>query len=169
MANLASDHSAGFEPVLTITAGHLLQANINANVFYEQIDASNLGFFGTRSVVSWSGSGNATVTPRKTARFELNATYRSARVTPQGDARPSFGLNVGARQTLFASRLALTLAVTDLLKTQIQESRLDVADVRQLVTNRRDSRIVYAGFTWHYGSSQEKQDKDTPIKYDDQP
>ncbi len=167
MANLASDRSAGFEPVVTLSLGRVLQANLNANVFYEQIDASNLGFAGRKSVVSWSGTGNVNVTAWPATAFEANANYRSARLTPQGEARPSFVLNVGARQDLYRGRISLTLAVSDLLKTQRQETELDVAGIRQRVTTRRDSQIVYAGLTYHYGRPEKKKDK--PLQYEDQP
>jgi hypothetical protein len=100
--------------------------------------------------------------------FESSATYRSARLTPQGHARPSFGLNVGARQNLLGDRFSLTLAVSDLLKTQRQETELDVAGIQQHVLTRRDSRIVYAGLTYHYGRP-EKKNKDKPLQYEDQP
>ena len=66
-----------------------------------RIDASNLGYTGTRSVVSWSGTGNVNLTPWKATMFERNSNYRSTRLTPQGDARPSFVLNVGARRNLY--------------------------------------------------------------------
>ena len=168
MANVASDRSVGIEPVVTVSAGRMLQANLNANVFHEQIDASNLGYAGTRSVTSWSGNGNISVTPRPATMFELSATYRSARLTPQGDARPSFGLNAGARQNLYGDRISLTLAVSDLLKTQRQETELDVAGTRQHVLTWRDSLIVYAGLTYHYGRP-EKKAKDKPLQYEDQP
>jgi outer membrane receptor protein involved in Fe transport len=169
MENLGRDRAAGFEPVVTLTGGRWLQANLDANVFDEQIDASNLGFHGTRSVVSWSGTGNATFTPGTRTALELNATYRSVRLTPQGSARPSFGLNLGARRTCWGERLSLTLAVTDLLRTQVQGTSLDVDDVRQRVTNHRDARVAYLGATWHFGRTEPKKDKDHAIEYEDQP
>jgi outer membrane receptor protein involved in Fe transport len=169
MANLARDRSAGLEPVVTFTGGRWLQANLNANVFYEQIDASNLGFTGMRSVVSWSGTGNTTFTPGTRTTLELNATYRSVRLTPQGSSRPSFVLNLGARRACWGDRLSITLAVSDLLKTQVQETDLDVDDVHQRVTNHRDARVAYLGATWHYGRTEPKKDKDHPIEYEDQP
>src|SRR5437773_1120222 len=57
---------------------------------------------------------------------EGSANYRSARLTPQSDAHPSFVLNVGARQNLYGERISLTMAVSDLLKTQRQETELNV-------------------------------------------
>ena len=169
MANLASDRSAGLEPVLTMSLGRSLQANLNGNVFYDQIDASNIGYAGKKSVVSWSGTFNVTVAPWTATMFELSSNYRSARLTPQGDSRPSFILNVGARQNLYRDQFSLTFAVTDLLKTQRQETRLNVAGIQQRVLNRRDSQIVYAGLTYHYGRPEKDDKKDKPIQYEDQP
>ena len=167
--NLASDRSAGLEPVLTLSVGRTLQANLNGNVFYDQIDASNIGFAGRKSVVSWSGTFNATVTPLSATMIELSSNYQSARLTPQGNARPSFVLNMGARQNLYGERVSLTIAVSDLLKTQRRETQLDVSGIQQLVTNRRDSRIFYAGLTYHYGRPEKNDKKEKPFQYEDQP
>ncbi len=169
MANLASDQSAGFEPVLTLSVGRALQVNLNGNVFHEQIDASNIGYAGKKSVDSWSGTLNVTATPWTATMFELSSNYRSARLTPQGTSRPSFVLNMGARQNLLHDRVSLTLAVSDLLKTQRQETELDIAGIRQRVTTRRDAQIVYAGLTYHYGRPAKDDKKDKPIQYEDQP
>ena len=65
---------------------------------------------------------------------------------------------------LFRERISLTLAVSDLLKTQKQETQLDVSGIRQRVTNRRDAQIVYAGLTYHYGRPA-KQDKKDCLLY----
>ena len=167
--NLASDRSAGIEPVVTFSAGRAVQANLNGNVFYEQIDASNLGYAGTRSVVSWSGTLNFTVTPRPSTMVELGSNWRSARLSPQGTSRPSYVVNLGARQNLLRDRLSLTAAISDLFKTQKQDTRLDVAGIRQHVTRRRDWQIVYVGATWHYGRPAKQDKKDKPIQYEDQP
>lgn len=168
MANLASDRSAGLEPVLTMSVGRTLQASLNGNVFYDQIDASNLGYSGKKSVVSWSGNFNVTVTPWTATMFELSSNYRSARLTPQGESRPSFVLNAGARQNLLRDRISLTFAISDLLKTQRQDTQLDVAGIQQRVTNRRDSQIVYAGVTYHYGRPAKGNKKDKSIQFEDQ-
>lgn len=167
-ANLATDQSVGFEPVLTFSLGGKLEANLNGNVFYEQIDASNIGYAGKKSVGSWSGTFNVNFSPGKTTKIEVSSNHRSARLTPQGDSRPSFVLNLGARQNFYRDQFSLTFAVSDLLKTQKQDTQLDVTGIQQRVTNRRDSQIFYAGLTYHYGRK-EKKDKEKPIQYEDQP
>ncbi len=168
MVNLASDQSAGFEPVVTMSFGRLLQGNVNANIFHEQIDASNLGYSDKKSVTSWSGTSTMNLTPWPATMFEATANYRSARLTPQGQGRPSFVLNVGARQNFGGDRFSLTLAASDLLKTQRQETELDVAGIQQHVQTRRDSQIFYAGLTYHYGRA-EKKPKDKGLQFEDAP
>ncbi len=171
-ANLASDQSAGFEPVLTVSVGRVLQGNLNANVFYDQIDASNIGYGSRKSVVSWSGACNVNLTPWTATTLQLSSNYRSTVLTPQGNSRPSFVLNLGAKQNLVRDQVSLTLTVSDLFKTQRQDTQLDVSGIRQRVTNRRDSRIVYAGVIYHYGRTEKKdkdKDKDKPFQYEDQP
>ncbi len=166
--NLAHDRSAGLEPVVTATIGDLVNANLNANVFYEQIDASNLGYTGKKSVVSWSGTCNVNVTPGRSTMLQLNSNYRSTRLTPQGNYRPSFGLNVGVRQDVFEENISLTLAISDLLKTQRQESELDVGGTHQHVVTRRDSQIFYLGVTYHFGRPQKNgKGKEKGIQYEE--
>ena len=101
--------------------------------------------------------------------FELNSNYRSARLTPQGGSHPSFVLNMGARQNLLNDRVSFTVSVSDLLKTQKQDTQLDVTGIQQRVTRRRDSQIVYVGLTYHYGRPGKKDKKDGAIPYEDQP
>jgi hypothetical protein len=75
---------------------------------------------------------------------------------------------MGGSQHLIHDRDSLTLAVTDLLKTPRQETDLDVAGIHQHVTTRRDSQIVYAGMTYHFGRP-EKKAKDKPLQFEEQP
>ena len=132
----------------------------------DEIDATNVGYAGKKSLVSWSGTANVTLTPRAGSMFELSSSYRPARLSPQGDGRPSFVLNTGLRQNLLRDRVSLTVAISDLFKTQKQDTRLDVAGIQQRVARRRDARIVYLGLAYHYGRAGKK---DKAILYEDQP
>ena len=104
------------------------------------------------------------VSPWRRTIFEVNPLWKSPKLTPQGTQRSSFVLNAGARQSLLGDRLSLTLAVSDLLKTQRQDTNLDVGGIRQVLTNRRDGRIVYVGLGYHFGIAEKHKDKS--IEYD---
>jgi len=167
MKNLASDQAGGVEAVATASLGDFLKTNLNGNAFYEQIDASNIGYSSKKSIVSFSGTLNVNFNPTKTTMFQINSNFRSARLTPQGNARPSWGLNAGVRQDIFKEKVSLTLTVSDVFKTQRQDLRLDVAGMKQHVTYRRDARLAYFGISYHFGRV-EKKAKEKPLQYDDQ-
>ena len=163
--NLSSDQSAGFEFVVAGNVGNVFTANISANAFYEQIDASNLGFGNNKSTVSWSGTLNASVNLAKTTMLQINSNYRSTRLTPQGENRPSYVLNMGLRQDLFDEKFSLILTVSDLLNTLKRKTELNTPWLNQNVVGTRDSRIVYFGLTYHFGTPTKKS-KDKSMQYD---
>jgi outer membrane receptor protein involved in Fe transport len=163
--NLSSDQSAGLEFVVAGNAGNLFTANLSANAFYEQIDASNLGFGSNKSTVSWSGTLNASVNVTKTTMVQINSNYRSTRLTPQGENQPSFVLNLGLRQDLLDEKISLIMTVSDLLNTLKRKTDLNTPWLTENAVSTRDSRIVYLGLTYHFGSPSKKS-KDKSLQYD---
>jgi outer membrane receptor protein involved in Fe transport len=164
--NLSSDRSTGFETIVSASAGRFLTGNLNANVFYNRIDASNIGYGREKSIVSWSGTLSLNVNPARTTMLQINSNYRSARLTPQGEYYPSVVFNLGIRQDLFMERVSLILTASDVFKSQRQEMKLNIPGLNQHVTNKRDSRVIYLGMTWHFGKP-EKKSKEKTLQYDD--
>jgi outer membrane receptor protein involved in Fe transport len=165
MENLASDESAGFEMVVSGNVGNTFSANLSANAFYEQIDASNLGFSGTKSTATWSGSLNCNVNLATATMVQMNSNYRSSRLTPQGEFKSSFVMNLGMRQDLFNDKLSLVLTVSDIWKTLKRETNLDTPWLVQNIINSRDTRIIYFGITYHFGTLAKKS-KEKSLQYD---
>ena len=143
--NLASDQSAGFEMVFSGNIGNTFSANLGSNVFYEQIDATNLGFSGTKSAVSWSGNLNCNLNLATATMFQLNTNYRSLRLTPQGEFKPSFVMNLGVRQDFFDDKFSLVLTFSDILKTLKREINLDTPLLLENTITNRDTQIIYIG------------------------
>jgi hypothetical protein len=163
--NLSSDKSAGLEMVLAGNVGNLFTANVSANAFYEQIDASNLGFGSSKSTVTWSGTLSGNVNLSKATMIQINSNYRSSRLTPQGENRPSFVMNLGFRQDLFDDKVSLILTISDLLKTMNRKTDLNTSWLTQNVVSNRDSRIVYFGLTYRFGTPAKKS-KEKELQYD---
>jgi hypothetical protein len=97
--------------------------------------------------------------------IQVNTNYRSTRLTPQGENRPSFVLNMGLRQDLFEEKVSLILTVSDVLKTLNRKTDLNTPWLTQNVVSSRDSRIVYFGLTYHFGTPAKKS-KDKSLQYD---
>ncbi len=158
--NLSNDKSTGLELIFSAKAGKFLTANLSSNFFYNQIDASNLGYSATKSIVSMSTNFNATATLTKTTMWQVSCNYRSARLTPQGKAFPTFVLNSGLRQDFFKKKVTLTLTVSDLFKSLKQKTELNSLYLKQVSVGRRDARIFYAGISYRFGKVIKKQSEE---------
>ena len=164
--NLASDQSLGIEVILSGNVGDVLTSHASANVFFNQIDASNLGYSGNKSTTSWSGAVTMNLNATKSSMVQMNASFNSRRLTAQGENLPSYVVNLGLRQELLDGKLALVLTVADVFKTLKRASELTTPVLNQKVINARDSRIVYFGFTYYFGSAGKKS-KEESLKFDD--
>jgi hypothetical protein len=107
-------------------------------------------------------SGNLT----KSTLLQLSTNYRSSRLTPQGEYKPSFVLNIGLRQELLEDKLSAILTISDVFKTLNRKMELDIPSLNQNVVSNRDTRIAYFGLTYYFGKPEKKQ-KEKSLQYDD--
>ncbi|MCX6175252.1 MAG: TonB-dependent receptor [Ignavibacteriales bacterium] len=163
--NLSSDQSAGLEVVFSGGYGNFITTNLSGNAFYEKIDASNLGFSNNKSTITYSGNMSCNANLTATTMLQINSNYRSARLTPQGEFKPSFVVNLGIRQDLFDDKLSVVFTISDIFKTFNREMNLDTSWMKQNTINSRDSRIMYLGVTYHLGKPSKKA-KEKTIQYD---
>ncbi len=164
--NLSSDQSGGVEVVGSFGVADRIDTHVNASVYIDQINASNLGFGHKTAITTWSAAGTSAVNFGPATRIQLNATCNSSRQTPQGRYSPSFVLNVGVRQNLWGDRCLVVLTVTDVLKTLRRQLVLDTPALRETVVNRRDSRIAYLGVTFRFGAESKKA-KEEPMRFEE--
>lgn len=166
--NLSNDQSAGLELIVNARAGNFFSANLSSNFFYNQIDASDLGFINKKTILSMSTNFNSTFTITKTTMLQLSSNYRSARLTPQGKSFGSFVLNTGLKQDLFKKKVSATLTISDLFKTQRQRTELNIPGLQQLSTGKRDARIIFLGISYRFGKTAKKPtDENEKLQFDD--
>ncbi len=165
-ANLANDRSAGLELVVTAGKGGVFSLNASGNAFYNVIDASNLGYSSTRSVVSWRGSLTANLRFFSSTMVQVNGNIRSSFLTPQGTSVPSGAVNIGVRQDFWDRRLSLVLTVADLFRTVRRELQIDTPVLTQRAVGTRDSRVVMVSCTFRFGTRQDEKEDET-LRYDD--
>lgn len=166
-ANLSKNSSGGLELAATVSPWSKLSLNASGDVFYNQIDASNLGYASNKSAVACAGKVSADYKASKSTTIQLNANYSAKRLTPQGYRLPIFVANIGLRHDLKNRNLSFVFTISDLFNTLSEETRLDTPVLRDDSTHRRASRIFYAGFIYTFGSSKKKQKNDA-LQYDNQ-
>ena len=162
--NLNFDQSGGLEFVISGSVSNFLSTQLSLNGFYNQIDASNLGYNVKSSAYSWSGTLSFNFNVFKTTMMQINSNYRSLRLTPQGEIGPSYAVNFGLRQDLFNERVSLILTVSNIFNTLKQNTTLNTPDLNDYSTRQRDGQIIYVGVTYHFGKSEKKKEK---MEYDD--
>ena len=154
--NLSSDQSGGFELVVTGNLWNILSINSSTDAFYEEIDASNLGYGEKKSTVTWSGNLNCNVNIAKGTVFQVNSNYRSRQLTPQGENFASFVTNVGVRQDLSDEKISLIATVSDVFRTLNRKTEWDTPALSQTSFSSRDSRVFFLGLTYHFGGPPKK-------------
>lgn len=162
--NMHSSSSAGLELIVGHT-GKVATVNLNSNIFYNKIDATDLGYGANKSSYSWYTALNTNFTVSKNWLMQLNAHYTGKRITPQGHILPSYYVNAGTRYDLFKKKASLLLTVSDVFNTSKTIKKIDTLELKQRDKTKRTSRVVYLGFVYHFGKAQKKS-KASDLKYD---
>ncbi len=163
--NLANDQSAGMELIVSADVKKMISLNFSANAFYYVIDASNLGYSSKKSTLSWNAKLAANFHLWEANLVQLNAYYRSARLTPQGETRPLILFNLGVRQRLFHNKAALTLTVSDVFNSLKWTRTIDTPVLYEKAVSKRNSQIIYLGFSYRFGTNGEHEKE--KLEFDD--
>ncbi|MBB2151624.1 TonB-dependent receptor domain-containing protein [Pedobacter gandavensis] len=155
--NLANDRAMGADVVLSGNINSKLNLSLTPNIFYNQIDASNLGYSNKKSTITWSANFNTGYLISNTLSFQLNSIYKSSRLSPQGKFLPSFVMNAALRKDIFTKKGSIYLAGSDLFKTQRQEVDLQGPYLVQHVKTSSNSRMIYLGLSYNFGSTPKKK------------
>lgn len=165
MDNLSTSDALGLELVVSLELGNTFTSNLSLNGFYNQIDASNIGYSANKSTYTWAGSWNMNMHLWAQTMLQVNANFQARRLTPQGEMNPNYVVNMGLRQDVFDDKLTLTFTVSDLFNTLRRELLVNTPTLIQDQIARRDSHIFYVGASWHFGRPDKKQ-KEKALKYD---
>ncbi|MDB6092688.1 MAG: hypothetical protein JWM32_250 [Verrucomicrobia bacterium] len=164
--NLAVNRATGVEFTANRDLGKTITLTASTNTFFNTIDASNLGFVASKSTVSWIAKAGVTTRLGASTQLQLNGNYASARVTPQGERRPSYVANIGVRREFLNKKAALVLTVSDVFNTLKQEMTVNTPLLVETTTRKRSARIIYLGLSYNFGGPNKKSKEDT-LKFDE--
>jgi len=166
-SNLDVEKAGGLEFVVTSNMLDWVGLNFSANFFYSKLDASSLGYSSDLSQFNWDAKLAANFTITKTTYAQLNAYYRSSRLTPQGRFEPVPLFNLGFRQDIFRKRASLSLTISDVFSSVEWESISDTPDLYQKTIYGRNSQIIYLGFTYRFGETIQRK-KPADLQFEDE-
>lgn len=157
-ANVGENTSGGLELAASGRVTPQLDFNLSGNLYYNEIDASNLGFAQTRSAFAYEAKAavNWRATPRDTLQINLGSSGK--RLTAQGYQRGSTTLDLGLRHQ-FRPHFSITATVSDVFANRRFESSLQTPQMSETTRVRLPGRIAYLGVTWNLpDAKQQPQD-----------
>lgn len=155
--NLNSGSAAGLEMIFNTKLGNIATVNLSGNAYYDQINASKLGYASNKGSFAWSMSMNTNFTLFPGAMLQLNSRYLSSALLPQGKRNGTFVTNIGAKYDIPSTGIALTATMADVFGTFRKTYTIHTPQLQQRVTQYRDHRIFYIGAVWNFGVKGKKQ------------
>jgi hypothetical protein len=134
--------------------------DLSTNIFYDEIDATNLGFSSSKSTFSASAKLYSLFRLTETASLQLNLFYNSPVLTPQGEREDIFYVNLGVKQMLYNNRIALTFTMSDLFSSYKERFTINSSSLNQSTLLYRNEPVFYLGLSWRFGDSFQSEKSD---------
>ena len=156
-ANVAQTRNGGLELVLNGKLNKTLTYNLSSNLFWAELDGSNLGFPGTRSATTVSGRASLSWQATPKDLIQINGFVSGKRLTAQGYALPSTGIDLGYRRKI-DDRLSLVVTVQDVLGLYRDKQVIDTPALKSLVVRDVDARQLRVSLAWTFGTGKSRKD-----------
>jgi outer membrane receptor protein involved in Fe transport len=163
--NLSHDQTAGIDFSGNAEIAKILSINFSASGFYNEIDASNLGYSKNKAAMSWNAKINASVNITKSTVLQANGQYRSSVLTPQGMRYPTWVVNLGFRQDFWKKKLSVLLTISDLFNSNATKSTINAPLLIQESVRRRDAPVIYGGLVFKFNRNSKKE-KEIKFEFD---
>jgi outer membrane receptor protein involved in Fe transport len=161
--NLPRSDSAGLEFAAT---GHLfpkLMYSVSGNAFYNQIDATALGFPGLKSTTGLNLKAKLDYHPTAAGSAQIIFTRTDKRLTPQGSVSATNIVNLGYKHIL-TSALSAVATVSDLFNGQHYQRYASTPTLTQVYERTVAGRVAWFGLTYTFGVT--KKEKEPNFEYD---
>ena len=154
-ANVAQSRNGGLELVLNGKLSKTLTYNLSSNLFWTELDGSNLGFQDDRSAAGASGRASLSWQATSKDLLQVNGFLNGKRLTAQGYVQPQAGIDLGYRRKI-DDRLSLVVTVQDFLGLYRDKQVIDTPALKSLVVRDVDARMVRVSLAWTFGAGKRK-------------
>jgi outer membrane receptor protein involved in Fe transport len=156
--NLAKSRNGGLELVATGRLTPKLTYNVSGTAFWNEIDASALGFTGKRDGTTLSGRANLNFQATPKDFFQINAFTSGRRITPQGHREPVQLINVGYRRKI-NDKLNFVVTVNDVANSFEDTVVTETARLRDTTRRTAKVRAAFFGFSYTFGGGKPRPEQ----------
>jgi Outer membrane receptor proteins, mostly Fe transport len=127
---------------------------LNTNLFYNEIEGSNIDSTANNSGFSWFAKLNTNVKLSKTLSLQVNANYEAPRAFPQYTQQEVYWVDVALRKTFWKGNGTVVLNVSDIFNGRKYYMIYDFDLYNQTMLRDRETRIGNITFTYRFGKSE---------------
>jgi hypothetical protein len=157
--NAASSSVLGTNFTLSLPPTGKLSGSVNANVYRDERDGTNISSAYHRSAMLWSFGGNLGMKVTPTLTAQGFASYFPTQSILQGRASGYAYMSLGFRQQILDRKGSISLNVNDPLNLQRYNSSTSDATYIQTSRSNYKSRVFTLGLTYNFGKPPRQQSR----------
>ncbi|MBF9251738.1 TonB-dependent receptor [Pontibacter sp. 172403-2] len=157
--NLSSNASYGVELGINYPVTNWWRLNGSVSGFRTQLSTTQGDTELSNSQLSWNAKANSNMTVWKDMDIQLSAFYRAPSADIQGRMEQMFSTDLGVKKDVLKGNGTISLRVSDIFNTRQFNFLSYGPGFRTESENRRQSRIIYLGFTYRLNSDNNPQNR----------
>ena len=160
--NVGSEFSTGMELMVNLTLFDVWDVYLLGNLFDYRVEGALNGQNFAQQTFTWNTRFNNTFKLWPGTMLQVNASYNSPTVSAQGRVEGYVLTTLAVRQELFDRQLALTLDISDVLRTGERESTFSGPDFSQYQYSFSDAPVVMLSVRWFINQLQSDRGRNRP-------
>lgn len=155
--NADTRSATGFELINQLQFTNWFDATLTGNFFHSKVSGENIERGFSNSNFSWTVSLLSNMAIPNFLTLQLQGKYRGPMVMPQGEIRPFWTVNLGAKKDVFNNKGTISLNVSDIFNTGVFKIYTEDERFVQDRVFSRETRIATLSFTYRFGGFQDRR------------
>ncbi|CAM3565401.1 outer membrane beta-barrel family protein [Pontibacter korlensis] len=157
--NLSDNTSYGFEFGANYPITTWWRLNASWSGFRTELSTTQGDTELSSAQFSWNSKLNSNMTVWKDLDIQLSGFYRAPRNDIQGQMEEMFSADLGMKKDILKKNGTVSLRISDLFNTRQFNFLSYGPEFRSEIENRRQSRIIYLGFTYRLNSDDNNRNR----------
>jgi outer membrane cobalamin receptor len=150
--NVGHDRSVGVEVTANVSPFKWFTVYVTGDVYDYREVAALRGADSVRSTFTWNSSANLTFRPATNTQVQLNGYYSGPSITATSTSDGWLGANLAVKQSLFSRALSVTLRLSNLLGSRVQNWKTEGAGFRTVTSYNTEGLTVSLALSYNFNN-----------------